>query len=227
MEFTFLHVIFLAVAGFTLLCGLGVVVSRNLFHSAIWLIGAFAGVAAIYWLLEAEYLAIAQIKGTQLKEARESLAPLLAKAPNDITYNLAQIQLDMDSNRLADAQQRIDRMRTLYPGNYPLNQARVDLLLKQNRPADAEKALEALLKSRPDDPDVWYLVAETRGLSGNIIGLHQARAEYFALMGDYRQAIQQIAFAKKLTNNFQLSSRLDARQRELMDQERAIKDMMN
>ncbi len=61
MEFTFLHVIFLAVAGFTLLCGLGVVVSRNLFHSAIWLIGAFAGVAAIYWLLEAEYLAIAQI----------------------------------------------------------------------------------------------------------------------------------------------------------------------
>ena len=64
-------------------------------------------------------------------------------------------------------------------------------------------------------------------MSGNIIGLHQARAEYFALMGDYRQAIQQIAFAKKLTNNFQLSSRLDARQRELMDQERAIKDMMN
>ncbi len=61
MEFTYLHVIFLAIAGFTLLCGLGVVVSRNLFHSAIWLIGAFAGVAAIYWLLEAEYLAIAQI----------------------------------------------------------------------------------------------------------------------------------------------------------------------
>ncbi|WP_019408022.1 M48 family metalloprotease [Pseudomonas psychrophila] len=172
-------------------------------------------------------LAIAQIKGSQFNDARANLKPLLDKAPNDITYNLAQIQLDMDSNRLADAQQRIDRMRTLYPGNYPLNQARVDLLLKQNRPADAEKALEALLKSRPDDPDVWYLVAETRGLSGNIIGLHQARAEYFALMGDYRKAIQQIAFAKKLTNNFQLSSRLDARQRELMDQERAIKDMMN
>ena len=172
-------------------------------------------------------LAIAQIKGSQFNEARENLKPLLDKAPNDITYNLAQIELDTDSNRLAEAQQRVDRMRTLYPGNYPLNQARVDLLLKQNRPADADKALEALLKSRPDDPDVWYSVAETRGLSGNIIGLHQARAEYFALMGDYRQAIQQIAFAKKLTNNFQLSSRLDARQRELMDQERAIKDMMN
>ena len=61
MEITFIHVVFLAIAGFTLLCGLGVVVSRNLFHSAIWLIGAFAGVAGLYWLLEAEYLAIAQI----------------------------------------------------------------------------------------------------------------------------------------------------------------------
>lgn len=56
MEFTFLHVVFLAIAAFTLLCGLGVVVSRNLFHSAIWLVGAFAGVAGLYWLLEAEYM---------------------------------------------------------------------------------------------------------------------------------------------------------------------------
>ncbi len=118
-------------------------------------------------------------------------------------------------------------MLNLYPGNYPLNQIRVDLLLKQNRPADAEKALEGLLKSRPDDPDVWYLVAETRGLSGNIIGLHQARAEYFALVGDYRQAIQQLDFAKRRAgSNFPLSSRIDARQREMMDQEQMVKDMM-
>jgi NADH:ubiquinone oxidoreductase subunit 6 (subunit J) len=61
MAITFLHILFLAIAGFTLLCAFGVVASRNLFHSAIWLIGAFAGVAGLYWLLEAEYLAIAQI----------------------------------------------------------------------------------------------------------------------------------------------------------------------
>src|SRR3546814_15246062 len=73
-----------------------------------------------------------------------------------------------------------------------------------------------LFRSRPDDPDVWYMVAGTRGLSGNIIGLHQARAEYFALVGDYRQAIQQLDFAKRRAgSNFPLSSRIDARQREL------------
>lgn len=61
MAITYLHVVFLALAAFTLLCAVGVVASRNLFHAAIWLIGAFAGVAGLYWLLEAEYLAIAQI----------------------------------------------------------------------------------------------------------------------------------------------------------------------
>ena len=173
-------------------------------------------------------LAIAQIKGSQLKEARENLAPLLAKAPNDITYNLAQIELDIINNRMPDAQQRTDRMLSQYPSNYPLNQVRVDLLLKQNRTADAEKALDGLLKSRPDDPDVWYQVAETRGLSGNIIGLHQARAEYFALVGDFQQAIQQLDFAKRRAgSNFPLSSRIDARQRELIEQERLVKGMMS
>ncbi|WNW11255.1 M48 family metalloprotease [Pseudomonas sp. DTU_2021_1001937_2_SI_NGA_ILE_001] len=173
-------------------------------------------------------LAIAQIKGGQLNEAREGLKTLLDKAPDDITYNLAQIDLDITSNRLADAQQRAERLLVQYPGNYPLNQARIDALLKQGKNAEAEKALDALLKNRQADPDIWYQVAEARGLTGNTVGLHQARAEYFALMGDFRQAIQQLDFAKRrASNNFQLASRIDARQKELAEQERLVKDMMN
>lgn len=173
-------------------------------------------------------LAIAQIKSGQLNEARENLKPLLAKDPNDITYNLAQIELDAANNRMADARQRGDRMLTLYQDNYPLNQNHVDLLLKQNRPAEAEKALEVLLKARPADPDIWSLVADTRGLSGDMVGSNQAHAEFFALTGDYKQAQQQLEFAKRRSNNnFQLASRIDARQKELIEQERMLKEMMN
>jgi len=172
-------------------------------------------------------LALAQIQGGQLNEARATLKPLLAKAPDDITYNLAQIELEITNNRLNEAEQRIERLRTSYPGNYPLKQARADLLVKLKRPAEAEKVLEDLLKSRSDDPDVWYDMAEVRGLSGNTIGLHQARAEYFALVGDFDQAIQQLDFAKRRAgDNFQLASRIDARQREMLEQERMVKDMM-
>ncbi len=171
-------------------------------------------------------LAIAQLKAAQLNEARATLKPLLDKSPNDMTYNLAQIDVDSAASRFPEALQRVDKMLLQYPASYPLKQARIDLLIKQNRPAEAEKALDALLKSRSEDPDVWYQLAETRGQSGNIIGLHQARAEYFALMGDFKQAIQQLDFAKRRAPNFQLASRIDARQKELIDQERMVKEMM-
>jgi len=172
-------------------------------------------------------LALAQIKSGQHQQARESLQPLLQAAPDDITYNLAQVELDIAANRLPDAQSRIERLMRDFPSNYPLNQARIDLLMKQGNARDAESALDELLKSRANDPDVWYQVAEVRGLNGNTIGLHQARAEFFALVGDYDQAIEQLDFAKRRsTNNFQLASRIDARQRELLEDQRIIEQML-
>jgi predicted Zn-dependent protease len=172
-------------------------------------------------------LALAQLKGGLLDEARASLQPLLAKAPNELVYNLAVIELDTTANRLKEAQERVQRLLKLYPDNYPLNQSQVDLLLKQNRPSEAEKVLDALVKNRPNDPDIWYQVAETRGLSNNIIGLHQARAEYFALVGDFDQAIQQLDLAKRrASNNFQLASRIDARQKIFIEEQQMVKKML-
>ncbi|TRX75632.1 M48 family metalloprotease [Pseudomonas mangiferae] len=172
-------------------------------------------------------LAIAKIKAGQLNEARDALQELLAKAPDEITYNLAQVELDITANRLPDAKARVDRLLTLYPNSYPLKQARTDLLVKMSQPQQAEKTLNDLLQSRPNDPDVWYQVAEVRGLAGNTIGLHQARAEYFALVGDYDQAIEQLDFAKRRAGgNFPLASRIDARQKDLINEQRMVKGML-
>jgi predicted Zn-dependent protease len=172
-------------------------------------------------------LAIAQIKSGQHKQAREALQPLLENSPNDVAYNLAQIELDMAANRLNEAQSRTARLLSLYPNNYPVNQANIDLLMKQGRIKDAESALNDMLKSRGKDPDIWYQVAEVRGLNGNTVGLHQARGEFFALVGDYKQALEQLDFAKRrASNNFQLASRIDARQRELIEEQRIIEQML-
>jgi predicted Zn-dependent protease len=172
-------------------------------------------------------LALAQVKSGQLNEARDSMAQLLKKDPNNVTYNLAQVELDITNNRLPDAKQRVDKMLAQFPDNYPLQQSRIDMLLKQNQAPQAQKALEELLKARPNDPDIWYQVAEVRGQAGDIIGLHQARAEYFALMADFDQALEQLDFAKRRAiNNFPLASKIDARQKEIMEQQRMIKQLM-
>ena len=172
-------------------------------------------------------LALAQIKSGQLKEAGGNLQPLLAKAPNDIVYNLAQVELDIAGNRLDAASQRLQRLLGLYPASYPARQSLSELLLKQNRAAEAEQQLDRLLKERPSDAELWFQQAETRGLSGNIIGLHQARAEYFALVGDYDQALEQLDFARRRSNgNFQLAARIDARHSELAEEKRMIDKLL-
>lgn len=53
--------IFLAIAAFTALCSLTVVLNRNLFYSALALVATLFGVAGVYVLLEAEFLAVAQV----------------------------------------------------------------------------------------------------------------------------------------------------------------------
>ena len=172
-------------------------------------------------------LTLAQTNSGQLKEAAGTLQPLLAKAPNDVTYNLAQVELDIAGNQLNAADQRLQRLLGLYPGSYPARQLKSELLIKQGRPADAEKLLDALLKERPRDTELWRQQAEIRGLSGNIIGVHQARAEYFALTGDYKQALEQLDFARRrASNNFQLAARIDARYGALQEEQRMVEGLL-
>ena len=172
-------------------------------------------------------LAIAQIQGGQLKLAGESLQPLLDKFPDEIVYNLAQVELDLTAKRLADVRVRIEKLIKAFPNSYPVLQALTDLQVKEGKTADAEQTLDKLVKQRPYDPDIWYQVAEIRGQTGNIIGLHQARAEYFALVGDYPQAIEQLNFAKRrAASNFPLAAKIDARQKQLMDEQEIIQQLM-
>lgn len=55
------QVIFALMGTFAALCALMVVLTRNLFHSALALVGTLFGVAALYALLEAEFLAVSQV----------------------------------------------------------------------------------------------------------------------------------------------------------------------
>ena len=55
------QIIFLVVAFFTLGSGVMVVTTRHLIHAALWLIAALFGVAVIFALLDAGFLAVVQV----------------------------------------------------------------------------------------------------------------------------------------------------------------------
>jgi len=55
------QIIFLIVAAVTLVAGVSVVTSRNLIHSALWLILAIFGIAVFYVILDAGFFAVIQV----------------------------------------------------------------------------------------------------------------------------------------------------------------------
>ena len=92
------------------------------------------------------------------------------------------------------------------PGNHALTMTYAKALMMDQKPHIAEEVLVAQSKLNPGDPGLWYLLAEVQGLAGNIIGLHQARAEYFILNGNLDQAEKQLNYALKLTRGDYLTS---------------------
>ena len=61
-----------------------------------------------------------------------------------------------------------------------------------------------------------HLLAEVQGLSGNIAGLHQSRAEYFILNGILDEAERQLTYALKLTkDDYHTSAQINQRLRDV------------
>ena len=64
-------------------------------------------------------------------------------------------------------------------------------------------------------------------ITGSTGGQPQDRDQFFVRCGDFNQTSVQLDFTnRRACNNFQLASRIDARQRELMEDKRIIEQMM-
>ena len=80
------------------------------------------------------------------------------------------------------------------------------LLLQMKRYFESEEIIRDQILRRNDDPELWFMLSEIQRSSKNIVGYHQSRAEYFLLLGQNEEALNQLEFALKLTkNNFQVS----------------------
>ncbi len=146
-------------------------------------------------------LVLALTASNESDEAWEALKPLLEKSPQKITYQIAAADIFVADKQYDKALALLERELKLYPENHPLNVRYAETLMKAGRYALAENTLKEYSRKRPKDDYVWYLLAEVHGLAGNILGVHQARAEYFILNGVYDKAQSQLRNALKLSRS--------------------------
>jgi predicted Zn-dependent protease len=121
-------------------------------------------------------LALAYIGAGEFDLARQSLARLLKDNPYQLSFQYADLELDIATKEYNQGLAKLDKLLRLSPNNYPLTTIKSEILWQAHRYEEAGEVLTALSRMRPEDPMIWYRLAEVRGLAGNISGVHEARA---------------------------------------------------
>jgi predicted Zn-dependent protease len=169
---------------------------------------------------------LALTRASEFESARQELAPLLKSHSDSIPVALAAADLDLASGRVADAELRLRAQLAMNPGNHPLTMAQAETLLRAGKPAQAEALLLAHVKTRPEDPAVWYQLAEVHGLAGHVLDVHRARAEFFILNGALDLAERQLGYALNLAEgNYHATAGIQARIADVRAMREEMKDM--
>jgi len=159
-------------------------------------------------------LAYAQRKSAP-SEAINILESLLEKYPNQISLQITLAESRMNGGQSQEAIESLELLLKRTPNNYPISLALADMYMKTEALEQAGKLLRSLSRSRPDEPRVWYLLAEVLGLSGNIAELHQARAEFYILKNRLDEANDQLKLAKGKTSSNQQRALIQERMEEV------------
>ncbi len=140
-------------------------------------------------------IALGQLESGQFVEATQSLQTVLLKEPTRITYVMLQADIARAAGNLDRALDILEDNLRINPSNHPLTMSLANTLEQGGRYVAAAEILEAHSIKRPNDPQVWYQLAEIQGQAGNISKVHQARGEYFITVGDFTRARNQFSLA--------------------------------
>jgi predicted Zn-dependent protease len=143
--------------------------------------------------LNAYLLAVKAQQSERAEEIWQTLNSALQQSPWLQLSRVEQLAL----NQQEAAERLKEELLELYPDDYAIQRARVDWLTNSGRAADAIWTLRGLVRDFPDNPQLWYQLAELYGATADRNGIHRARIEYFLLRGDYDLALRQLDFARR------------------------------
>ena len=151
------------------------------------------------------YISALQSNG-QTDQALREMDEILIKFPKNLILNITKSEILLSGQRLSDALKNIDQVLNISPGNYPASIIKSKILSSKKEFIKSEEILRDLLISKNRDPGLWMQLSEVQRAGKNIVGYHLSRGEYYTLIGDFDNALNQFQFALSLSgNSFQTS----------------------
>tara|TARA_B100001142_G_scaffold257033_1_gene258541 strand:- start:126 stop:1556 length:1431 start_codon:yes stop_codon:yes gene_type:complete len=142
----------------------------------------------------------------QTEKALEILNEMLKKYPKNLILNITKSEILLSGQKIIEAWDNIEQVLNISPGNYPASIVKAKILSSKKEFIQAEEILRDLLIAKNRDPNLWMELSEVQRAGKNIVGYHLSRGEYYTLIGDFDNALNQFQFALSLSgNSFQTS----------------------
>lgn len=142
-------------------------------------------------------LAAAYFYNDQFNEAASILNDLLNNNPGRITLQVTLAEVWIQQDKLSEARQLLKEALSRNPGNYPITSTLADVEVAAGNGTRAAEYLTLLTRRMPQQESLWLRLAEAEGMARNIVGVHRARAEYDALIGDLESSQRQLRQAQE------------------------------
>jgi len=160
----------------------------------------------------------------QHTRAREQIENLLKRYPEKIQFLVAQAQLHLQSSQPHRSLKSFKAALKLFPHDHALTHYYAEALLELGKPGEARTLLHKQRVARNLDAGFYRLLSIAEGKAGYRLEAHRSLAEYYFLVGQTGDALNQLEQALKIkSQDFIELSKVQARRdeiKQLLDQER-------
>ena len=143
-------------------------------------------------------IAMALARDGQFEAAADAIRVLHEAHPGSLLLSASFAERLIDAGAADEAIRLLERELAINPDNKPLTHLLALGLNAAGRHAEAVAQLWRQVRIDKEDAHLWELLAETAGLAGDTVGVHRARAEYFALVGAYGKSLRHLDYARRL-----------------------------
>ncbi len=154
--------------------------------------------------------ALALMQLNKEDEADGIINQLMAKDPDNLFYIDVKTDLDLARNKNKDAINRLSRLYKNSPESPVVAINLANSYLEDKAFKDAAKVLERYLRSHPKSVIALSMNIKVQRALGDLGKAHQSRAEYLALHGNFRRAIDEMTSAMAATDSALDKARMEA-----------------
>jgi len=119
--------------------------------------------------------------------------------PNNVSAQLINARVALETDNTARAERIYASLIDIYPDNYAAVESYIDMLIRQRRSNRAERVIQTYIRSSTAPvANVYRKYANVLKLKGRITASYEAMADYFFLLDEDQEAVEQLKQALQL-----------------------------